>query len=59
MNKIFNIFNGEHSLYAYRWLVMSIVLSLGAMAYFDHTGDGMFMFNQQQQWNSSGPGYHK
>ncbi|RZK76966.1 MAG: hypothetical protein EOO92_13745 [Pedobacter sp.] len=60
MNKLFNIFSSEHGLHAYRWLLLSIAFSLGLMAWFDHTGDGIFMQNQQnQQWNSAGPGYHK
>jgi len=55
-----NIFNSENSLYSYRWLIMIIIASIGTMAYFDYTGDGIFLnSSQSQQWSSSGPGYHK
>jgi len=59
MNKI-NIFHSEHNLFAYRWLIVTILVAVAIMWYFDYTGDGIFMnSNQSQQWNSRGPGYHK
>ena len=60
MNNFLNIFSSAHNLFPYRWLILTIVVGTVIMGYFDYTNDGIFMnSSKDQQWNSSGPGYHK
>jgi hypothetical protein len=60
MNNFLNIFSSAHKLFAYRWLILTIIGGAAIMSYFDYTNDGFFMDNSKsQQWSSGGPGYHK
>ena len=56
----FNMFNDESPLYQFRWFILSFVAAASMMIYHDTTGRSMFNWGSgQQQWSSSGPGYHK
>lgn len=54
-----NIFNIKSKLYAYRWFIVCTTLVLVFMLYHTLYGGRMFTSGRQQQWSSSGPGYHK
>lgn len=45
--------------YEFRWFFAFLFILLTIMLYHDLTGRRMFTTSSQQQWNSSGPGYHK
>lgn len=45
--------------YEFRWFLVLAFILLSVMMYHDFTGRRMFTTSSQQQWNSSGPGYHK
>ncbi len=51
--------NKNSFLYIYRWSIAFVIALTAFMFYHDFTGGRMFTFSGQQQWNSSGPGYHK
>lgn len=54
-----NFFDNESPYFPFRWFIV-IALSLTVfMTWHDLTGGRMFVFSSQQQWSSSGPGYHK
>ena len=53
------ILNKESVFYPLRWYVL-FVLAVGAlMAYYDYYGKQIFATSTEQQWKSSGPGFHK
>jgi hypothetical protein len=54
-----NFFNSRSPLFDFRWFIVVIVSVALFMLYHDASGGRMFTTNRQQQWNSSGPGYHK
>ncbi|HLP37076.1 MAG TPA: hypothetical protein VK159_09580 [Lacibacter sp.] len=56
MNKLFK--RGSF-LHEFRWLLAILIVAATLMLYHDLTGRRMFTSSAQQQWNSSGPGYHK
>lgn len=53
------MFNKNSFLYQVRWFVAIFIIAAGLMLWYDLTGRRMLSFNNQQQWSSSGPGYHK
>lgn len=55
----FNFFNQQSPLYDLRWFIVITIFITGFMVWHDLTGGRMFYLSNQQQWNSSGPGYHK
>lgn len=55
----FNPFNPQSPLFAFRWFIIVTLALVALMTYHDLTGSRMFAASSQQQWNSSGPGYHK
>lgn len=54
-----NFFNSKSPLFDFRWFIVLTVLITAFMAWHDLTGGRMFAISNQQQWSSSGPGYHK
>jgi hypothetical protein len=42
-----------------RWFIVISLVVIAFMAWHDITGGRMFATSNQQQWSSSGPGYHK
>lgn len=54
-----NFFKPESPLFLYRWFIVGAIVITAIMVYHDLSGGRLFTFRQQQQWNSSGPGYHK
>ncbi len=58
MNK-FNPFHHQSTLYPFRWFIALALASGTLMGYHDLKGKGLFQFTNQQQWVSSGPGFHK
>lgn len=54
-----NFFNHNHPLYSFRWFIVFALCIAGLMAYADLTGWRILSFSDGQQWNASGPGYHK
>jgi len=53
------LFNKDHFLYDFRWYFLLLLLAAALMFWYDITGDRLFESNGQQQWSSSGAGYHK
>jgi hypothetical protein len=43
----------------FKWLIVVTVVAAAFMLYHDLSGKRMFATSSQQQWSSSGPGYHK
>ncbi len=58
MNKI-NIFNMNSPLYSLRWFIVSTALVISFLAWHNLNGGRMFTSKSQDEWSSSGPGYHK
>lgn len=54
-----NFFNHRSPLYNFRWFIVISICVAIFMAWHDLTGGRMFSAGGQQQWSSSGPGYHK
>jgi hypothetical protein len=54
-----NFFKNDHSLFPFRWLITAFMLASGTLFYYDYSGDRLFSSSEQEQWNRSGPGYHK
>ncbi len=54
-----NFFNQGSPSYRYRWFIVIVLAITTFMAWHDLAGGRMFAFSGQQQWSSSGPGYHK
>ena len=54
-----NFFNNESPLYPLRWFIIVVLAAGSYMTYADVSGGRMLSFPGQQQWNASGPGYHK
>jgi hypothetical protein len=52
-------FKPESNLYPFRWFIVFALCIAGLMLYADLTGWRLFAFSGQQQWNASGPGFHK
>lgn len=59
MKQKLNIFNHLSPMYPYRWFIVVTLSVMLFMLYHDLTGGRIFSPSGQQQWNSSGPGYHK
>jgi hypothetical protein len=43
----------------FRWLLVFFAAIIALMVYADQTGWRLFSPKSSQQWNASGPGYHK
>jgi len=43
----------------FKWLIAVTAMAALFMLYYDLSGKRMFTSSSQQQWSSSGPGYHK
>jgi hypothetical protein len=43
----------------FRWMLVFFVAIIALMVYADLTGWRLFSPKSSQQWNASGPGYHK
>jgi len=54
-----NFFNKRSPLFDFRWFILISISLAIFMAWHDITGGRMFAAPKQQQWSSSGPGYHK
>jgi hypothetical protein len=54
-----NFFNPGHPYFPLRWLLVMILVSVSVLTYYNFSGERMFSFNEQEQWSSKGPGYHK
>lgn len=54
-----NFFNPGHPYFPLRWLLVMILVSVSVLSYSNFSGERMFSFNEQEQWSSKGPGYHK
>lgn len=54
-----NLFDARSPLYDFRWFIIICLAISAFMAYHDISGGRMFAASGQQQWSSSGPGYHK
>lgn len=54
-----NFFRSNSPLYGFRWFIIIAILVTCFMAWHDLAGGRMFYVSNQQQWSSSGPGYHK
>jgi hypothetical protein len=59
MNNMKQVFEKYKWIYEFRWFLLLVLVLLSVMMYHDLTGRRMFTTSSQQQWNSSGPGYHK
>ena len=46
-------------MHQFRWLLVFFVAIIALMVYADQTGWRLFAPKSSQQWNASGPGYHK
>jgi hypothetical protein len=54
-----NFFNEQSALYDFRWFIIITIAISAFMAWHDIQGGRIFASSAQQQWASSGPGYHK
>jgi hypothetical protein len=54
-----NPFNTESPIYPFRWFILVFLILAGWMSYNDWKGERTFGSTNQQNWSSSGPGYHK
>jgi hypothetical protein len=54
-----NFFKAASPLYPFRWFIIIMLVLVVGLVYADLTGWRLFTFSNQQQWNASGPGYHK
>ena len=54
-----NFFKQGHPLFRLRWLLLMSGLSMSTLTYYNLTGERLFDFSNQEQWKSSGSGYHK
>jgi len=54
-----NFFNTTSPFHPLRWFIIIMLVLVSTMVYADLTGWRLFTFSNQQQWNASGPGYHK
>jgi hypothetical protein len=54
-----NFFKSDSPLFPHRWFIVFLIGLMTLMVYADLTGLRLFSFSNQQQWNASGPGYHK
>jgi hypothetical protein len=43
----------------FRWMLVFLVAIIALMIYADQTGWRLFSPKSSQQWNATGPGYHK
>ncbi|HVG16131.1 MAG TPA: hypothetical protein VM935_14270 [Chitinophagaceae bacterium] len=54
-----NFFKDTSPLYPLRWLLIFSISIAMLLAYANLSGWRILSFSGQQQWNASGPGYHK
>ncbi|MES2892021.1 MAG: hypothetical protein V4725_08420 [Bacteroidota bacterium] len=54
-----NFFNSRSPFFDFRWFITITILVTVFMVWHDLTGGRMFTTTNQQQWSSTGPGYHK
>lgn len=53
-----NFFRRDSPLFPFRWYVLLTLSLVGILGYANLSGWRLFA-GGQQQWNASGPGYHK
>jgi len=57
--KQLNFFKAQSPLYPLRWFILTTAFVIFFLAWHNLNGGRMFTSKSQDEWNSSGPGYHK
>jgi hypothetical protein len=57
--KRINFFNYQSALFPFRWFIVITFTIIVFLAWHNLNGGRVFTSGGQQQWSSSGPGYHK